>query len=355
MAMKISRTVMLSTLLGVLLTLIVGWVSMNALHQNPAVVSLGTLPAGGGNSPQHPAPAGSAGESLIPGGQHAVTVEPSSSLPTAIISNTPEITSRELRSAGPANATPFVVAFTLTNKAATMPETWTNSLGMEFVTVPSLDVLFCVWLTRNQDYQAFVSATGKPWTLARDQFPSFPEGPAYPAVNMSYFDAQAFCNWLTEKEQQTGQLDSHFFYRLPSEHEWEVAASTGAVGSPASGPPTEYPWGNQWPPPWGFANYATRLMIDSYAYTSLVGSFPTNKFGIYDISGNVHQWCEFDDQETVKARFRINAPILGGSFAANATTSEKVTLRCSYHPASGTGGQMTVGFRLVFARMPSIP
>jgi formylglycine-generating enzyme required for sulfatase activity len=232
-----------------------------------------------------------------------------------------------------------------------LPDAWTNSLGMEFVSVPGTRVLFCAWLTRNQDYRAFATVTGTPWSLDLKNLSNFPQGPSHPAVNMSYFEARMFCEWLTKREQQAGQLDPNFRYRLPTEQEWTVAASTGASAPGGSGAPTEYPWGNQWPPPWGFANYATKLLVDSYPYTSPVGAFPANGFGLYDISGNVHQWCEYDDQSTVRARTQINAPILGGGFAPNATTSEKVTLSCSFRSSSSTQkGQMGLGFRLVMGR-----
>jgi len=51
-------------------------------------------------------------------------------------------------------------------------------------------------------------------------------------------------------------------------------------------------WGTQWPPPRGAGNYDSSLNVDSYEHTSPVGSFGANRYGLYDMGGNVWQWCE---------------------------------------------------------------
>ena len=167
-----------------------------------------------------------------------------------------------------------------------------NSLGMRFVPVPGTEVLFCVWPTRVRDYQAFAVATGQRW-----EKPTFTQGPNHPAVNVSWEDAQAFCQWLTAKERLEGKLTAAQGYRLPTDWEWSVAV--GLV-EPRAGTPKEkeakirevYPWGNQWPPPRGAGNYAESLDVDDYKNTSPVGSFAANALGLNDMGGNVWQWCE---------------------------------------------------------------
>jgi formylglycine-generating enzyme required for sulfatase activity len=169
---------------------------------------------------------------------------------------------------------------------------WENSLGMKFVPVPGTDVLFSIWDTRVQDYQVFVSESRREWPK-----PKFEQGPTHPAVNVTWEDAKAFCEWLTKKEQGEGRLDSSQSYRLPTDAEWSIAVGLGREHgeTPAEKDgKTEgvYPWGNQWPPPHGAGKYRSTANGDENRNTTPVGSFEANGFGLYDMGGNVCQWCE---------------------------------------------------------------
>ncbi len=167
-------------------------------------------------------------------------------------------------------------------------KTFTNSLGMIFRAVPGTNVLFCVWPTRVKDYQAFVSAKGRNWPK-----PDFAQGPTHPAVCVTWEDAAAFAAWLTHREQAAGTLPKDEWYRLPTSAEWNVAIGLPAENAQEGTTETPvYPWGTQWPPPVGAGNYSPDLDVDSYAYTSPVGSFKPNRFGLYDMGGNVWQWCQ---------------------------------------------------------------
>jgi Sulfatase-modifying factor enzyme 1 len=186
---------------------------------------------------------------------------------------------------------------------ATKERQWRNSLGMVFVPVPGTEVLFCTWETRVQDYQAFSQATRR----SRGK-PEFPQGPTHPAVNVSWADAKAFCQWLTDKERREGRLAANQSYRLPTDGEWSAAVG---LNEDSGGSPKDkdakikrvYPWGTQWPPPSGSGNYrdmsnaknsekaaiafrAFSSYDDGYANTSPVGSFTPNQYGLYDLSGN---------------------------------------------------------------------
>jgi serine/threonine protein kinase len=171
----------------------------------------------------------------------------------------------------------------------------TNSLGMIFVPMPGTKVLFSIWDTRVQDFTAFVKETGYDATQGmiselpngREQVrgdswmnPGFAQGPAYPVCGVSWDDAHVFCRWLTEKERHQGLLTRNQSYRLPTEAEWYAA-----VGS------LVFPWGDEWPTPSWAGNYGGKS-------TSPVGSFSSNRFGLYDMGGNVWQPCEdwFDAQ-----------------------------------------------------------
>ena len=187
---------------------------------------------------------------------------------------------------------------------------WENSLGMKFVPVPGTEVLFCVWETRVQDYAAYAEANNGvdgSW-----QNPGFTQSGTHPVVNVSWEDAKAFCGWLTQKERAEGKLGAAQSYRLPTDEEWSKAVG---LKESRGGTPKDkdmkirdvYPWGTQWPPPHGAGNYGSSLKVDSYENTSPVGSFSASQCGIYDLGGNVWEWCEdwYDgDQKSLMERIR---------------------------------------------------
>lgn len=235
---------------------------------------------------------------------------------------------------------------------AANPAEFTNSLGMKFV--PAGNVLFSIWETRYADYEAFVKATNYRSTAWRQ--PGFKQGPEHPVVNVSWNDAIAFCKWLTEKEHKEEILAADKQYRLPQDLEWSNAV--GLTGESGSSPESRdmgvadlYPWGKQWPPPQGAGNYtgdetgsdvAIKGYDDGFTWTSPVGSFTPNPLGLYDMGGNVWEWC-MDWWNSEK-----RAKVLRGGSWYNGALRLSLLSSCRVHalPASSTDNY---GFRCVIS------
>jgi len=189
--------------------------------------------------------------------------------------------------------------FPPTTRAATQNAPFVNSLGMKFVPVKIFGgptkrkrILFCIWDTRVQDYAEYAKAKG-----IVSQKPKFPQDSTHPVVNVTRDEAEAFCDWLTATERTARMIGEKDVYRLPSDHEWSCAAGIGRQENPEESPQKKtgkipgFPWGFTWPPPKGSGNIDPRGLADDFEYTSPVASFPGNANGLYDMAGNVSQWC----------------------------------------------------------------
>jgi len=120
----------------------------------------------------------------------------------------------------------------------------------------------------NRLYRPFIEDTARQPPPGWDD-PQF-NHPDQPVTSVNWFDAAAYCEWLSGK---TGKR-----YRLPTEAEWERAARGGLEGK-------LYTWGDE--PPQHQPNYS-ELWLNG---PERVGKRPPNGFGLYDISENVHEWC----------------------------------------------------------------
>ena len=158
----------------------------------------------------------------------------------------------------------------------------------------------------------------------------------HPVINVSWYDAKAYAEWLSK---QTGQ-----FYRLPSEAEWEYAAAAGADN--------HYWWGNDIGA--NNANCFNCASLWDNKLTAPVGSFAANTFGLHDTLGNAMEWTEDcyhpnynDAPKSAKpwlesgdcSRYMVR----GGAFSSPADQLKTVQ-RFNYSPSTK---QEFIGFRLV--------
>ena len=119
--------------------------------------------------------------------------------------------------------------------------------------------------------------------------PGFEQTDDHPVVIVTWNDAKAFCRWLSEKEKKS--------YRLPTEAEWEYACRAGTSTAYCHGndPEELAQVGN-------VADATARAKFsgwtigikgkDGYTFTATVGQFRKNPFGLFDMHGNVWEWCE---------------------------------------------------------------
>lgn len=135
----------------------------------------------------------------------------------------------------------------------------------------------------------------------------------YPVTHVSRSDAESFCRWLSAKWGQR--------VRLPTESEWERAARGNIHG-------TRYPWG--WGPPARYAQFAA-------AGPARVGRYPPNALGLYDMAGNVYEWCA-DRREDESGVVR------GGSWAERDPAALRV---CARAVVKADYRDRDVGFRIL--------
>jgi len=180
----------------------------------------------------------------------------------------------------------------------------TNAIGMKLIVIPPGEFVMGkekVAVTLTKPFRLGVHEvtqgqwravmTTEPWATRKD----WPHGANFPAFDITWHNAVAFCQKLTEQERAAGRIPSEQEYRLPTEAEWEFAcragtATPGFIEGEALG---DYAW------------YSKNAADVGEAYPHEVGLKRPNPWGLYDPYGNVDEWC-LDDFDHV-------GPLPGGS------------------------------------------
>lgn len=157
--------------------------------------------------------------------------------------------------------------------------------------------------------------------------------PKYPVVNITWQEAKSYANWAGG--------------RLPTEIEWELASGTDYNN--------KYIWGNNEEKMENMGNIAGQELKeifpgwtlekygDKFKWTSPVGSFSPNRNGVYDMVGNVFEWCDdwFSDKSEKKTGFR--KVLKGGSYSSYKEQLSSQS-RFAEYPVTRSSN---IGFRLV--------
>jgi formylglycine-generating enzyme required for sulfatase activity len=208
--------------------------------------------------------------------------------------------------------------------------------------------------------------TGVAWERKQNaswRNPYFEQTESDPVVMVSWLDAAEFCNWLSTREHYTlfysirgtdvAENWSADGYRLPTEAEWEYAARSG-------GKPLQYAWGNGTPagnvadqtlrkrfPAWPFEIWSG--YADGNVYTAPVGSYPPNELGLFDLSGNVWEWCnDWYEPYTLGAQAdpRGAATSIARTLRGGGWSDQPRTLRVSFRSGRLPNGRgVNSGFR----------
>lgn len=222
-----------------------------------------------------------------------------------------------------------------------------NSIGMEFVYIPSGEFLMgstdFIWETpihkveiKKGFWMGIYEVTQAQWQKVMDDNPSFWKecGNNCPVEQVSWEDTKRYL-------QKLNQLNDGFEYRLPTESEWEYAARAGTTTTyGGSGILSEMGWTGE-----------DELVVG----TRQVGLKKPNAWGLYDMHGNVSEWCEdifaqpYNEQHPVdgsantKGDGFIQRVERGGSYTLNFNAARSAHRMHQSPAASGND----IGFRVV--------
>ncbi|MBN2431699.1 MAG: formylglycine-generating enzyme family protein [Acidobacteria bacterium] len=189
------------------------------------------------------------------------------------------------------------------------PAAFTNEFGMDFVYLPPGEFMMGsdqgapnerpvhrVQITRGY-YLQTTELTQRQWTAVMGTRPweavrHAPSGPDYPAVGVSWEDARAFVAALSEKSGRT--------YRLPTEAEWEYACRAGTT--------TEFYYGDERSGLGDYGWYVDNTVRVGLEHAQPVARKKPNAWGLYDMHGNVWEWCADHFSEDYYARSPLADP-----------------------------------------------
>lgn len=210
--------------------------------------------------------------------------------------------------------------------------------GYEFVWLESLSMWVGKYMVANGDYRRF-----RPSHNSGDFRGLTLDGERQPAAWISYNDATAFCDWLSQADHSSKALPENYLIRVPSHKEWTAYARCGDGRT--------FPWGEDWPPTMGnygdaagkraFPDWETiEGYDDGFAVSCDVEKAGENPWGLVGVGGNAYEWTFEADG--------LSCDLRGGSWSTNQREYLMINNRYRREPS---GRLVNFGFRMVMTRI----
>ena len=141
-------------------------------------------------------------------------------------------------------------------------------------------------------WMAAYEVTQSQWRRIVGAFPDRPpsaefgEGDTFPMYWVNYAEAETFCRRLTERAQKSSGLPAGWVFALPTEAQWEYACRAGTTTASSFGDNLSRAQANMTDPPPSGARFGAGL-----GRATPVGTYPANPWGLYDMHGNIFEWC----------------------------------------------------------------
>ncbi len=193
---------------------------------------------------------------------------------------------------------------------ATPPEFW-----YKMVKIPNTNFSISKYPITQQEY----------FDVIKKDPSQFSGDPSLPVENVSWYEAMRFCKTLTVAKRKSGEISQNQEYRLPTSEQWEFACRAGTTTKYCSGNTDKDLSSVAW---WGGQTKKTHP----------VGQKSPNAWGIYDMHGNVWEWCL-----NAHPRYKTHAIIRGGSYRNGAYYCES-----SYTDSKDANTRSNnIGFRII--------
>ena len=213
---------------------------------------------------------------------------------------------------------------------------------------------FFMGVTEVTQSQWFKLMGSTPW----NRTVSVRQGIDCPAANINWFDASAFCMKLTALERSSGMLARDEAYRLPTEAEWEYACRAGSTTFYSFGNDhsklDEYAW---WGAHNGYDSSGKQIPgvgpCKDERFAHPVGLKKPNQWGLYDIYGNVWEWCGDWYSKGYIGGADPAGPPLGDTRVQRGGSWSNALTACRTHgrrPTPPDHGLSTYGFRVVLSK-----